>query len=72
MLALLLSVADAKEPDKTGFYIAGGVLVIWALAVTFYGMRTEKWPPSLGGQRVVLLVSVLLVAAAMASAVLTS
>ncbi len=69
MLALL---AEISEPDKTWFYIAGVVLVAWAFGLFFMGTRSTKWPDGLGGERLVITVSVLLVAATMAAAVLTS
>jgi hypothetical protein len=71
MIAALLSVAEA-EPDKTAFYIMGFVLVIWACVLAFYGIRSAKWPDSLGGQRAVVVLSALLVAGTMAAAIATS
>jgi hypothetical protein len=71
MLALLLAITE-KEPNKTAFYIAGFILVIWAGGLTFYGMREAKWPSSLGGQRGVVVLSIVLVAATMVAAVATS
>jgi len=69
MLALL---AEVTEPDKTWFYIAGIVLVIWAFGLFLLGMRSAKWPDNLGGERMVITISVLLVAATMGAAVATS
>jgi len=71
MLALLAEVAE-KEPDKTWFYVAGIVLVLWAFGLFVYGMRTSKWPDRISGERLVIVVSVLLVGATMAAAVATS
>jgi hypothetical protein len=69
MLALL---AEITEPDKTWFYIAGAVLVAWAFGLFFFGTRSTKWPENLGGERMVITISVLLVAATMVAAVATS
>jgi hypothetical protein len=73
MLATLLTaIPELKEPSKTGFYVVGGLLVIWACALTFYGMRSPNWPPSKAGQRLVILLTALLVAGTMVAAVATS
>jgi hypothetical protein len=69
MLALL---AEVTEPDKTWFYVAGVVLVLWAFGLFFMGTRSTKWPDSLGGQRMVITISAVLVAATMGAAVATS
>jgi hypothetical protein len=71
MFALLLTAAE-KEPDKTGFYVMGFILVIWAFGLTFYGLRSEKWPDKPAGQRLVITLSALLVAGTMVAAVATS
>lgn len=63
----------AVEKSKTAFYIAGGVLALWALLISVgIGLRMPDFPRNAGGQRLVIFVSVLLVAAAMSTAVLTS
>jgi hypothetical protein len=72
MLALVLSAAEVAEPSKTGFYVMGFILVIWAFGLTFFGMRSTKWPARLGGQRAVIALSALLVAGTMAAAIATS
>jgi hypothetical protein len=72
MLSSLITFA-AEEPNKTLFYICGGALVLWALGMSAFGIRThESWPPSPGAARGVMTVSILLVLLAMASAVITS
>jgi hypothetical protein len=72
--ALITFAAEAaKEPSKVLFYICGGALVVWALAVSALGIRShESWPPSESAARGVITVSVVLVLLAMASAVITS
>jgi hypothetical protein len=76
MVAALLSFAAEtsaeSEPSKTAFYIAGALLVAFALAVSAMGVRSETFPPSRGGRALVCAVAVVLAAAAMATAVLTA
>jgi hypothetical protein len=68
-----LAAATEEEPSRTPFYIAGGVLVAFALVVSFVGIRSaETFPGSLGGRRGLSLITVVLVAAAMATAVITA
>jgi NADH:ubiquinone oxidoreductase subunit 6 (subunit J) len=71
MLALLAAAAE-PEPSKTWFYIAGAVLVLWAFVLFLYGMRESKWPDRISGERLVIGISALLVAATMTAAVATS
>ena len=74
MLTALITFAaeEGAEPSKTLFYICGGALVVWALAVSALGIRShESWPPSQSAARGVMTISVVLVALAMASAVIT-
>ncbi len=73
MVALQLAPVLAAEKSKVPFYIAGGALVVWALVVSLLlGMRREDFPGNLQGQRLVSAITVVLVIAAMGSAVLTS
>jgi hypothetical protein len=69
----LLLAAEAVKPSKTPFYIAGGLLAAWAVLIALFGIsRHRDWPASEGVARGIMLVSVVLVAAAMATAVITS
>ena len=71
--ALYLPDLLAVEKSKTAFYVAGGLLALWALAISIgIGLRMPDFPRNVGGQRAVIFISVLLVAAAMSTAVLTS
>jgi hypothetical protein len=68
-----LAAAEGEESSKTLFYVLGGVLVAWAVVISAVGIaRHETFPPSPGATRAVMAISVLLVVAAMASAVITS
>jgi hypothetical protein len=67
--ALLLAVA---EPSKVPFYIAGALLVGWAVVLAGVGLTSPEFPFSKSGQRIVMLVSVLLAATAIGMAIATS
>jgi membrane protein implicated in regulation of membrane protease activity len=56
----------------TEFYVAGGVLAGWAVVLTALGMLNPKFPGNLGGQRVVIAISAVLVVLAIGAAVTTS
>ena len=61
-----------EESEPVAFYIVGGIAALWAILLFAVGMRSHTFPGSAAAQRVVTLISVLVVAAAMASAVLSS
>ena len=72
-LALAFLPILAAEKSRTPFYIAGGVLVAWALILSLgLGLRRPAFPGNLVGERVVIAISVVLVLAAMSAAVLTA
>jgi plastocyanin len=72
-LALQLTPVLAAEKSKVPFYIAGGLLVAWALLVSLgIGMRRPDFPSSVTGQRAVIAITAVLVVAAAATAVITS
>lgn len=61
------------EKSKVPFFIAGGVLVAWAFLLSLgLGLRLPAFPTSLGGQRIVMAISAVLVLATLSAAVLTS
>jgi hypothetical protein len=68
-LAPIVGAAKSRVP----FYIAGGLLVVWALVLSLgLGLRKPDFPGSLKGQRLVIAVTAVLVAATMTMAVVTS
>jgi hypothetical protein len=69
-MSLLVLAAD--EPSKTPFYIVGGALAAWAVLVAFIGITRPDFPASKPLARIVMAISGVLVAAAMAAAVITS
>ena len=75
MLATLLTFATEaaeEETSKTLFYVLGGVAAAWAVLLFAVGMLSERFPGSDGAMRGIIAISVLVVVAAMASAVITS
>ena len=54
------------------FHVIGGLLALWALLVSFLGVTRESFPASRGAERAVAAISVLLVAGAIGSAIITS
>jgi hypothetical protein len=69
VIALL---AAAAEPSKVPFYIAGALLVGWAVALAAVGLTQPAFPYNKRGQAAVILVSVLLAGAAIGTAIATS
>lgn len=71
VIHLMPILGEAKS--KLPFYLAGGVLVAWALFVSLgLGLRSEGFPGSAVAERAVMGVTVLLVAAAVAMAIATA
>ncbi|HEU0249750.1 MAG TPA: hypothetical protein VFR48_03405 [Solirubrobacteraceae bacterium] len=75
MYALLTQLAPmlAAEKSKTPFYIAGGLLVAWALLLSLgIGLRKPDFPSNLRGQRTISVISALLVVITLTMAIATS
>jgi hypothetical protein len=68
---LTFAAEEAEEPSKTPFYVAGIILVVWALAVATVGIRNERFASEKRVGRAVIAVSAVLVLATMAMAVVT-
>lgn len=64
--------AAAGEKSKTAFYIAGFLLAVWAVVVSVIGITRPEFPPNVLGSRGVMGLSAVLVAATVATAVLTA
>jgi plastocyanin len=72
-LAVQIAPVLAAEKSKVPFYIAGGLLVLWALTLSLgLGLRKPDFPGSLTGQRIVGTITAVLVIAAASTAVITS
>lgn len=68
-----LSPILGAEKSKVPFYIAGGVLVAWALIVSLgLGLRVASFPANAMAARLVMAVSAALVLVVVATAVITS
>jgi hypothetical protein len=65
---MMLVIATSRVP----FYIAGAVLVGWAVAVSGAGLARPGFPGGAGGQRAMILVSVVLAAVAIGMAITTA
>jgi hypothetical protein len=65
----MLSLLAATEPSHVPWYIAGGLLAAWAVILSAIGLRSPDFPGNEGGARVVMLISAVLVVAAMTAAV---
>ena len=64
---------EGEEHSQTAFYVAGIALAVFAVVLSAIGIaRHRTFPPSRRAARGVMLLAALLVAATMASAVLTS
>jgi plastocyanin len=61
----------AEAPSKVPFYVAGGLLVCWALAVAALGIGRSSFAASARAARLLVLGTFVLVAITLTSAVLT-
>jgi hypothetical protein len=68
---ITFAATGGEETSKTPFYIAGGVLVAFAIVVSALGITRRDFPGSKGAARGVMALAALLVAFAMAAAVIT-
>ena len=69
----VIAAVEGEESPKTLFYIAGGLLAVFAVVVSVIGIRAgERFPASKKASRGVLGLAALLVVAAMAAAVVSS
>lgn len=72
-LAVQFAPILGEGKSKVPFFVAGGLLVAWALFVSLgLGLRNPTFPGNLGGQRVVSAITAVLVLAAVSTAVITS
>jgi hypothetical protein len=66
---VLSQLIAAAEPSRVPFYIAGAVFVAWAVVVSVVGLTRPSFPYNIGGQRTVILISLLLAALAIGMAI---
>jgi plastocyanin len=69
---MVLAPVIAPEPSKVPFYIAGGALACWAVAVAVVGITHPDFPRSVMLARLVMATSAAIVAAAIVTAVTTA
>lgn len=62
----------AASLSHTAFYVAAGVLALWAVIVSAVGLSRGGFPPGLGGERGVIAISAVLVVAAVGTAILSA
>ena len=68
---MLAVVFAAAEPSKVPWFIAGGVLALYAVILAAIGLRNPEFPFNLRGQRLVILVTFVLVVIAIGAAIST-
>jgi hypothetical protein len=72
-LTIVFAAAEGEESSKTLFYLAGGLLAIFAVVIAAIGTkRIGTFPSSRGQARGVIGLAALLVVFAMAAAIVTS
>jgi hypothetical protein len=69
---VITTVFAAAESSHVPFFIAGGVLALWAVVVSYIGLNRPAFPFSAGGQRAVIGISFTLAAVAVAMAIVTA
>jgi len=67
-MSLLLLTADTS---KVPFFILGGLLAVWAVVLAGIGLQRPDFPGNAAGQRAVVGLTVVFVALAIGSAILT-
>jgi hypothetical protein len=70
VLPAILAAAD--EPSKVPFYLLGGVLALWAVVLAGIGLTRPSFPYNARGTRGVILLSLVLMIATLATAIATS
>ena len=53
------------------FHVCGAILALWAVLVAALGITRESWPGSRGAERIVSLISIVLVLLAIGIAIYT-
>ncbi|MDQ3850999.1 MAG: hypothetical protein M3296_10355 [Actinomycetota bacterium] len=69
MVGALVLAAEEAEKSETPFFVAGALLVIFAVGVSVIGFRRPDFPTTTTAARGVMAMAVLLVLGAMSAAV---
>ncbi|MBX5443344.1 MAG: hypothetical protein IRZ32_17685 [Solirubrobacteraceae bacterium] len=73
VLSTILAATEAsEETSKAPFYIVGLALAAWAVIIGIAGMVRPNLPSTSGPARLMVLVTVLLVAGTMSTAIITA
>jgi hypothetical protein len=72
LLSVLAAATEEAKPSEVPFLVAGGLLAIFAVLVSFVGLRRPDFPRTAGASRGVIALGALLVAATLAASVATS
>jgi hypothetical protein len=72
LAAEVAGAAEEAEPSKAPFYVAGGLFAVFAVVLGVVGLRSPDFPRTGSAARGVMTVSVVLMVAAMATAVVTA
>jgi hypothetical protein len=68
---MLSVIFAAAEPSKAPFYIAGSVLVVWAVVLAGMGLTQPAFPGGQRGARGVMTISGMLIVITILAAILT-
>jgi hypothetical protein len=72
-LSTLLAAAEAApEKSKLPFFLAGGVLAVFAVLISVFGFKKPDFPADAGAARGVMALSIVLVLATMSAIVYVS
>jgi hypothetical protein len=69
---ILAATEAAEETSKAPFYIVGLVLAAWAVIVGIAGIMRPNLPRTAGPARLMMLVTAVLVAGTMSTAIITA
>lgn len=69
---VLLAASEGGESSQTAFYVAGGALAAFAVLLSLVGLSRASFPGGASGERGVIGLAVVLMAAAMVTAVVTA
>ena len=67
-----MAAEEEAEPSKTAFYVFGGLLAVWAVVLSGIGMSSATFPATTAAKRGVIVLTAVLMVAAMATAVITA
>jgi hypothetical protein len=69
---VLTALQAAAEPSHVPWFVAGGILAVWAVVLSWVGLNRPEFPYHGVGERAVVGVSLVLAGVAIAMAIVTS